>query len=73
MHSQIVMDHTGDTRHTFDPTDDVSVEAARRRFIALIRQGYAAAKRTGSGTCERIKAFDPTAAETLFIPQLVGG
>jgi hypothetical protein len=73
MHTQIVMDRNGDTRHVFDPADEAAVKAAMARFAELTRQGYIAARRTGNGTSERIKAFDATAAETLFVPPLGGG
>jgi hypothetical protein len=73
MHTQIVMDRTGDTRHDFDPTDEPRVKEARDRFAELTRQGFTAAKRTESGACAIIKTFDPAVAETLFIPRLVGG
>jgi hypothetical protein len=73
MHSQIVMDATGDTRHHFDANDRAAVALAERRFIELTRAGYIAAKRTGSGTSELVRRFDPTAEETLFIPRLQGG
>jgi hypothetical protein len=73
MNIQIVMDHSGDNRHSFDPTDRAAVTVATQRFKALVGQGHLAAKRTKSGTCEVIKAFDPTIKETLFIPRLVGG
>jgi hypothetical protein len=39
----------------------------------LTEAGYTAAKKTGNGTSEVIRQFDPTAKETLFIPRLVGG
>jgi hypothetical protein len=73
MHIQIVMDHTGDTQHHFDPNDDLAVAESRRRFQALTDSGYTAAKRTGKGTSELIREFDSTARETLFMPRLVGG
>jgi hypothetical protein len=73
MHALIVMDHTGDSRHYFDPTDSTSVTEARVRFQKLSEAGYIAAKRTGNGNSEVIRQFDPTARETLFIPRLVGG
>jgi hypothetical protein len=72
MHVQIVMDHTGDTRHHFDPNDELAV-AERKRFQELTDAGYTGAKRTGKGTSELIREFDPTARETLFMPRLVGG
>jgi hypothetical protein len=73
MHTLIVMDHTGDSRHDFDPNDYIEVLDAERRFRELSKAGYTAAKRTGDGTSEMIRQFDPTVKETLFIPRLVGG
>ena len=73
MNIQIVMDLTGDTRHYFDAANDASVAEARRRFQELTEAGYIAARRTGNGTSDLIREFDPTARETLFIPRLVGG
>ena len=73
MHSQIVMDATGDTRHHFDENDQAAVAEAERRFMELALAGFTAAKRTGSGTSELIRKFDPTAEEMLFIPRLQGG
>lgn len=72
-HIQIVMDHTGDSRHYFNPADDASLAEAKKRFQELAEAGYVAAKRTGNGTSELLRQFDPTAQETLFIPRLVGG
>jgi hypothetical protein len=46
---------------------------AERLFRELSKAGYTAAKRTGDGTSEMIRQFDPTVKETLFIPRLVGG
>ena len=46
---QIVMDHTGDTRHHFDAEDIRAVAAAERRFKRLMFAGFTAAVRTASG------------------------
>lgn len=73
MPTQIVMDHTGDTRHQFDATDQAAVAEAERRFIELTGMGFTAAKRTMNGTSELIRTFDPTTEETLFIPRRVAG
>jgi hypothetical protein len=73
MHTQIVMDATGDTRHDFDASDPGAVAEAEKRFLNLRQAGYIAAKRTGSGTSELVREFDPTLKETLFMPRLVGG
>jgi hypothetical protein len=70
---QIIMDHTGDTRHHFDPADARAVAEAEARFIELTGAGFTAAKRLGEGKSEIVKSFDATAEETLFIPRLQGG
>jgi hypothetical protein len=51
MNIQILMDHSGDTRHFFDPTDRAAIKSTMDRFDGLVRRGYIAAKRTESGTC----------------------
>jgi hypothetical protein len=73
MASQIVMDHTGDTRHQFDPADAAALLRAEKRFRSLTKVGFTAAVRTPSGDVALTKTFDPTAEETLFYPRLVGG
>ena len=70
---QIVMDHTGDTRHCFNPEDAGELTNAERRFEELTGAGFTAAIRTASGEVTKIRSFDPTAEETLFFPRLVGG
>ena len=49
MATQIVMDHTGDTRHQFDVEDIKALAAAERRFKELTFAGFTAAVRTSSG------------------------
>jgi hypothetical protein len=73
MATQIVMDHTGDSRHHFDPADAVAVAEAEARFKKLTGTGFTAAKRLGEGKSEILRSLDPTAEETLFIPRLQGG
>jgi hypothetical protein len=70
---QIVMDRTGDTRHSFDASDCAAVAEAERRFIELTSAGFTAAVRTAPGVQRVIRSFDPTAEDTLFHPRLVGG
>jgi hypothetical protein len=69
MATQIVMDHTGDTRHQFDPADAAAVAKAEARFKKLTGAGFTAAKRLGEGKSE-VKALallgawlSPTQAE----------
>jgi hypothetical protein len=73
MATQIVMDHTVDSRHQFDPADVAAVAEAEERFKMLTGAGFTAAKRLSEGKSEVLKIFDPTAEETLFIPRLKGG
>jgi hypothetical protein len=70
---QIVMNHTGDTRHRFNPSDAEALAKAEQRFRKLTGVGFTAAVRTASGEISKIRSFDPTAEETLFFPRLVGG
>jgi hypothetical protein len=73
MAMQIVMDHTGDTRHPFNADDAQELTKAEERFEELTKVGFTAAVRTASGEVTKIRSFDPTAEETLFFPRLVGG
>jgi hypothetical protein len=73
MPAQIVVDRTGDTRHEFDPADVAAVAEAEARFKELTTAGFTAALRKGEGRSELVRAFDPTAEETLFFPRLRGG
>jgi hypothetical protein len=71
---QIIMDRSGDTRHTFDPSDPDSVVTADERFQALVIKGFRAVALGRDGSSgELIKNFDPKLEETLFIPPLKGG
>jgi hypothetical protein len=73
MPTQIVMDHTGDTRHNFDLNDAEAVRKAEQRFKELTSVGFTAAVRSASGEPILKRTFDPAAEETLFFPRLVGG
>jgi hypothetical protein len=73
MATQIVMDHTGDTRHHFDAKDLKALAEAERRFKALTDSGFTAATRQASGDVSLVRSFDSIAEETVFYPRLVGG
>jgi hypothetical protein len=73
MATQIVMDHNGDTRHTFDAKDANDLLKAERRFKELTGAGFTAATRTADGKPVVTRAFNPNAEETLFFPRLIGG
>jgi hypothetical protein len=70
---QIIMDHTGDTRHWFNPDDTKALSKAEKRFKSLTSVGYTAAVRDAAGKATVTRSFDPAAEETLFFPRLVGG
>ena len=73
MATQIIMDHTGDTRHTFSVEDAEALVQAEERFRQLTGRGFTAAVRDDAGKATMVRTFDPTAEETLFFPRLVGG
>jgi hypothetical protein len=73
MKQQIVMDHSGDTRHFFESSDAEAVKRAERRFVELTSAGYTAAVREAFGSARVVRVFDPGAEQTLFYPRLVGG
>jgi len=73
MATQIVMDHTGDTRHYFNANDTEALFKAEERFKALTSAGFTAAVRDAAGDVTVTRSFDPGAEETLFYPRLVGG
>jgi hypothetical protein len=73
MSTQIVMDHTGDRRHQFDPQDAGELAEAETRFKELTGLGFTAATRTTAGESIKVATFDPIAQETVFFPRLVGG
>ena len=71
---QIIMDRSGDTRHTLTPPTQNSVVRADERFQALISKGFRAVALGRDGNSgELIRRFDPNLEETLFIPPLKGG
>jgi hypothetical protein len=73
MATLIVMDRTGDTRHSFEAKNADAVLGAEERFRELTGAGFTAAVRTASGEAVVKRTFDTTAEETLFFPRLVGG
>jgi hypothetical protein len=73
MPKQLVMDHSGHSTHEFDPANVVSLEEAEARFKELTGRGFTAASKAADGKFDVVRAFDPSAKETLFFPRLVGG
>src|SRR3954453_8641385 len=71
MAPQLVMDHTGDTRHHFDVEDIEALSKAEARFRMLTGVGFTAAVRDAAGKATVTRTFDPTAEETLFFRGLL--
>ena len=53
---QIVMDRTGDSRHSFNPNDAQELAKAEQRFYELTKIGFTAAVRAGPGQVSQIMA-----------------
>ena len=70
-----VMDLTGDTKHMWDKTKPVEVDAAREMFKSLRSKGYLAYKVFGEkgDKGETLTEFDPNAGAIIFSPALQGG
>ena len=73
MPKQTIMDHTGHSVHEFDSNDKIAIKLAEERFKEFAAKGFTMAKKNGEGKFTVTRSFDPTAEETLFIPQLQGG
>jgi len=74
MPTQIIMDHTGDSRHEFTAEDKTSMRAAEERFARMTGKGFAAVALGPNGAKGNlIRAFDPAVETTLFVPPLQGG
>lgn len=74
MAKHLIMDHTGHSTVEFDPSKTVDLREAMERFERLTKSGHAAAvKNPGDAGYKLTRTFDPTAEETLFVPQMQGG
>jgi hypothetical protein len=71
----VVLDQSGDSRHTWDRNNAVEVEEARAMFDRMTKERkYQAWSVTRKGDKDqRITEFDPTAEKVIFAPALVGG
>jgi len=64
----------GDSRFSWDPSNQNDVTAAEEHFAALKAKGFLAYRvREGEKTNETISEFDPAAREIIMVPQTVGG
>jgi hypothetical protein len=69
-----IMDQTGHSEVTWDPTKPVEVQVAKESFDSLTKKGYSAFRvNEDGGRSERMREFDPKAGKIMMVPQLVGG
>lgn len=75
MPTQIVMDHTGDTRHAFDVKNEAEVKDAMARFNELVNEKkMIPTKPVGGGVFQKAgQTFDPTEETIVFRRQMQGG
>jgi hypothetical protein len=73
-HSMHVLDQTGDTVMTFDPTDEVEVAKVRAEFDRLVgEEKQLAYTVSASGESEVTREFVAEAPQTIVTRQMVGG
>jgi hypothetical protein len=71
-----ILDHSGDTAVTWDLGDETTVRAAEELFERLTAESKMAFARppgTPADEAERIKRFDPTAEEIIWVRPIQGG
>lgn len=70
----VVLDQSGDTRHTWDRDNAEEVSEMRALFERMVKKGYQAwSVKRGGDKDRRITEFDPDAEKVIFAPALVGG
>ena len=73
-HKMYTLSREGDTVLEFDPTVESETKEAERHFEMMTRgRGMAAFAGTPAETPTHIRRFDPSAKETVFVPQIQGG
>jgi hypothetical protein len=74
MNTLSVIDGSGDTKHTWDPSKPDEVAAVKATYDALRKKGYMAFAVTdagGRGTA--ITEFEPQLREIIMAPPIAGG
>jgi hypothetical protein len=73
LHALIVLDGSGHTETTYDPTNPVEVQRVREEFDSIVAASHPLTYKSENGEHEVIKDFDPTAKEIYVTPQNQGG
>ncbi len=71
-----ILDHTGDTAVTWDLDDETAVRAAEEIFEREAAQSKMAFARSFGAPveqAERIRSFDPSAEEIIWVRPIQGG
>lgn len=69
------LDHTGDTKTTWDPDNEDEVAAAEKVFKELRSKGYIAyvVAKGGDASGTLLNRFDPTVGKMILSPAPAGG
>lgn len=69
-----ILDDTGDSTISWNPTNTAEVEAAEAHFAKMKSAGHLAYRTDANGgQAEQMRAFDSQAERIAFVPQLQGG
>lgn len=70
----LTLDHTGHSRHIWDPNIPAEVDAAKEHFKSLKSKGYIAYRVKGDGEAgEVMTKFEPDAGKVILSPPMAGG
>lgn len=67
-----ILNSKGDEEVNWAVDDEAAQDAAKEKFMELVNRGHAMFK-IENGDSEKIKSFDPNAAEIIAVAPLVGG
>ena len=71
-----IIDETGDTTITWATDDPIAIAEAEAVFARLVAQRkipFARAAGAPAGEAEKIRAFDPSAEEIVWVRPIAGG
>lgn len=69
-----IMDETGHRQLNWDVANAKEIAAAKKTFDRLIQRGHVAFGASNKSELKRaINTFDPTMAEVIMVPRIVGG
>jgi hypothetical protein len=72
LHVIRILDETGDTQLSFDPSDAASVREIEERFEELMRRNFVAFD-VSTQPGRLLRGFDPQAKEVIISHQFSGG